>query len=74
VARRERRNVGLPFFVEGAHFGGEADEAVAVCPVQRLYADGVAGRQKRTVLAGDQEREHAEQPREGIGTPFGDQS
>jgi hypothetical protein len=58
VARREGLDVGLPAFVEGAHLRGEADETVAACPVQRLYADGVAGCDKRAVLSGDQEREH----------------
>ena len=60
VARRKRLDVGLPNFVEGAHLRGEVDEAVAARPVQRLYPDGVAGRDKVAVLAGDQKREHPE--------------
>src|SRR5829696_8538280 len=65
VARREGLDVGLPAFVEGSHLRGEADEAVAAGPVQRLYADGVASCNKGAVLSGDQEREHPEQIREG---------
>src|SRR5215204_4098802 len=74
VARREGRDVGLPFFVEGAHLRGEADEAVTVRPVQRLYAHGVAGRQEGAVFSGDQEREHAKELGEGVGATLGDQT
>src|SRR5919112_154796 len=65
---------GLPVLVEGSHLRSEADEAVATGPVQRLDANGVAGRDKRAVLSGDQEREHPEQLREGTGSPLGDQT
>src|SRR5829696_5698731 len=74
VARREGLDVGLPAFVERAHLRREADEAVAACPVQRLYADGVAGCDKSALLSSDQEREHPEQFREGAGFTFGDQT
>src|SRR5215216_3181115 len=74
VARREGLHIGLPVFVEGSHLRGEADEPGAAGPVQRLYADGIAGRDKRAVPSGDQERKHPEQFREGAGSPFGDQT
>ena len=50
------------------------DEAVAARPVQRLYPDGVAGRDKVAVLAGDQKREHPEQLGEGVWPPLGDEA
>ena len=59
VSGREDLDLGLPVGVEGAKLGGEDGGAVLLRPEQRLDADRVAGGDEASVLAGDDEGEHA---------------
>src|SRR5918998_951177 len=76
VARGKGLDEGLKVLVEGAHLRGEVDGAVRLRarPVERLYADGVAGCDKAPVLVGYQEGVHTEQLREGFGAALGDEA